>query len=409
MIRLAVLTLCLTLCLSSPYVQQTLTVIYQSGGTTTTTTTSTLIDEQRYSRQLFVYGRRAQQRLQEGHVIVVCGEEGAGGASLAAETIKNLALAGIGRISVYQPEGGRRSRLQGSARSLAAYAHELNPLVVAQDVPSLAALGDLIAAVGRGDDVSEEGGAVVLAADTSLAAMSALSNQCRLEGRGRVLFTGCRVESVCGLVVNDFGPRFEVTDVDGDGDAGKDIPIRAAVAGGSGGGGGILQATCIDEEAFTGLGIGDCAEVAVELESGSGGGAGAGIGGLGSLWGGGGTRISKVFTVSAVGSTRALTLQCPLEDGALVCGALKAGLLVTLRKTKRAAVVSHLPVEQQLIRLVRPLRSNLLPMPFHLSTSSPYLVSSLPRQARLHAGQCVPTRQAGPRHVPGAAGRLQGR
>lgn len=381
--QLAILALamCIMQCLSSPYVQQTMTVIYQSGATTTTTTTtSTLIDEQRYSRQLFVYGRRAQQRLQEGHVIVVCGEEGPGGASLAAETIKNLALAGIGRISVYQPEGMPRSRLQGSAPTLAAYAHELNPLVVAQDVPSLAALGDLIASIGRGDDGGDGGEAVVLAADTSLGTMSTLSNQCRLEGRGRVLFTGCRVESVCGLIINDFGPHFDVIDVDGDGDAGKDIPIRAAVAGGSGGGG-SLRVTCIEEEAFTGLGIGDCAEVAVELESGggTGAGAGAGMGGLSSLWGGGGggTRISKVFSVSAVGSTRALTLQCPLEDGALVCGALEAGLLVTLRKAKRAAVVSHRPVEQQLIRCVRwvlgPVLSRLSPLhspPRRLSTSS---------------------------------------
>ena len=92
------------------------------------------IDEQLYSRQLYVYGRHAQQRLLEGHAIV-CYKGGS--EQVAAEIVKNLALAGIGRLSVHCASGGGGGSLLESPRltahtDLAEYAHELNPLVVAQ-------------------------------------------------------------------------------------------------------------------------------------------------------------------------------------------------------------------------------------------------------------------------------------
>ncbi len=123
------------------------------------------VDEQLYSRQLFVYGRTAQQRLGKAHVLLydmtgISGTSGVSAHPLAAEVAKNLALAGVGSLTIVTHEsvpstatpltpqsaqGSRDSRddkdtcadmdmggtwrLQGSAADLAAYCAEINPAV----------------------------------------------------------------------------------------------------------------------------------------------------------------------------------------------------------------------------------------------------------------------------------------
>eukprot|EP00095_Tigriopus_kingsejongensis_P004446 maker-scaffold168_size293125-snap-gene-0.16 protein:Tk04446 transcript:maker-scaffold168_size293125-snap-gene-0.16-mRNA-1 annotation:"ubiquitin-like modifier activating enzyme 1 isoform x1" len=56
-----------------------------------------LVDENLYSRQLYVIGNEAQRRLQGSHVLV-CGLDG-----LGLEVCKNLALSGVGAITLYDP------------------------------------------------------------------------------------------------------------------------------------------------------------------------------------------------------------------------------------------------------------------------------------------------------------------
>lgn len=327
------------------YVQQTMTIIYQEARPG-----PSLIDEQLYSRQLYVYGRHAQQRLQEGHVIVYCGEEGSEPA-LAAECIKNLALAGVGRISVFQPGAAKKSALQGSAPSLAAYAHELNPLVVAQTVPSLAALHGLLAAEGQG--------AVLVAADTPLAAMCTLDARCREAG---CCFVGCRVQGVCGMLVDDFGEDFLVTDIEGEAEADREVPLRSAVEGGGAAVGDssgewTVTLTCIEEEVLSSLGLGDNAEVGLDLPALLPDAAqleelfDAPLAELLSPLAGLGARMSKIMPIVAVVNTRTVTLRADSsEDAHLVCLAVQRGLPVTLKKTKRAVRLSHRSVEAQLVR-----------------------------------------------------------
>lgn len=100
--------------------------------------TEETVDHSLYSRQLFVYGRSSQKRLQQAHVLII------GDNTLAAEVAKNLALAGVGRISFISSSqyaaGGTEAalklkerkqrlvdepRLQGSA-SLSEYTRLLN-------------------------------------------------------------------------------------------------------------------------------------------------------------------------------------------------------------------------------------------------------------------------------------------
>lgn len=87
------------------------------------------IDEQLYSRQIAVYGKSAQQQLVGAHVVIY-----GGSGSLAAEVLKNLAMAGVGRISIVKPDSGAHRvgpepYLKGSENDLVAYAQSLNSLV----------------------------------------------------------------------------------------------------------------------------------------------------------------------------------------------------------------------------------------------------------------------------------------
>ena len=89
------------------------------------------IDEQLYSRQIFVYGKSAQQLLSSSHVLVTGSNK-----PLAAEIVKNLALAGVGRLTISSnccasseiPSSEHELLLNG-AESLIQYANSLNPLI----------------------------------------------------------------------------------------------------------------------------------------------------------------------------------------------------------------------------------------------------------------------------------------
>jgi len=121
--------------------QSLLSPVFNAGGQSITSPssiiikTSSAIDEQLYSRQIAVYGKSAQQKLLGAH-IVVCGGSG----SVAAEVLKNVAMAGVGKISIVKPKEDRISsstriscstpHLKGSEDSLLAYAQSLNSLVM---------------------------------------------------------------------------------------------------------------------------------------------------------------------------------------------------------------------------------------------------------------------------------------
>ena len=107
-----------------------------------------------YDRQIRVWGAEAQGRLGGARVALW------GGGPLAAEVAKNLALAGVGRLSVLPPPagapgdaGGPRNFLAaaaapgpGTAAAMAATLREMNPLVDTRAVPGEAA--DVRAAFG---------------------------------------------------------------------------------------------------------------------------------------------------------------------------------------------------------------------------------------------------------------------
>lgn len=103
-----------------------------------TATTTTPIDTSFFSRQLIVYGKTAQLRLLESKALVVneC-------AALARETVKNLALTGVGEIYIVDQTSGAREddhcySIQGDSPSLQQYAEALNPHVKVSRLPTAA-------------------------------------------------------------------------------------------------------------------------------------------------------------------------------------------------------------------------------------------------------------------------------
>jgi hypothetical protein len=80
------------------------------------------LDNALYSRQLMVYGKSAQLKLFDSHIAII------GDSLLTNEVIKNLALSGIGKITIFQIESEQKVDLSilGEEENLKDYVHGLN-------------------------------------------------------------------------------------------------------------------------------------------------------------------------------------------------------------------------------------------------------------------------------------------
>ena len=200
------------------------------------------VDEQLYSRQLLVYGKSAQRRMQDAHVLVI------GDSPLTDEIVKNLALAGVGRISIHrEDEGDSRTsgtmsspeglmewdtdmknidtteeveadplkdkktqqtifksklRLLGEAKDLVSYAKGLNPYVKASYVD--------INIASSAENVYS----VIIIIDSPFE--STIDLQKAYPGIGKkAKVVSCGVQGVCGYIMNDFGDHV-IEDADGE-------------------------------------------------------------------------------------------------------------------------------------------------------------------------------------------------
>jgi len=241
-------------------------------------TTTIVVDEQLYSRQLLVLGKKGQQSIQKAHVLI----KGVG--PLTSEIVKNLAMAGIGKLSITENDSSINSNrtinfndnsnddddddddnehndnnnedndieeqsifsskswsIKGTARSLVDYATTLNPNVKAVAVPH--------------DIVIKEGEySLVICADTNLHDLEEVNSQCR---NTSTMMIGSNVNGVSGFIFNDLLPSFEVNDCDGE--ETKNIPLLKAQFI-SNDDKSTIRLSCIDEEQLK-LGLGDTVEI----------------------------------------------------------------------------------------------------------------------------------------------------
>ena len=175
------------------------------------------VDEALYSRQLYVLGREGQSKMASSTVLV-CGLTGTG-----AELAKNVILAGVKAVTLYDPTPVTHCNLGGNpyariadvgkprADCCAPRLAELNPYVtvsVMKNGSSGEAMGSL-----HSCDVDEwsarvRGYRCVAVCDAvSDEELKAIDDACRREN---VCLVACESRGVCTSLFCDFGPRRSV-------------------------------------------------------------------------------------------------------------------------------------------------------------------------------------------------------
>lgn len=275
------------------------------------------VDEQLYSRQLFVYGRSAQKRLSGSHVLLYGASENDD--SLLAEVAKNLALAGVGKMSIRMPQNGRvKAELIGESSDLVAYCAEINPFVQVRAVQD-----------GYQGALDLSAYSVVVVCDADMNKLTKLNAQSRKVG---IPLVAVKSMGLSGFIYNDFGDDFEVEDVAGE--PSKDVPLRSAMMQEDG----TLSLQCIEEESF-GLGIGDSCDITMS----SGGKSESGVDSL---------RVVSAEVVSVTSpSSIAVRLLGGSEQEALghrVAEQLSSNLPAMIKKAVESLTVSHVPIDEAL-------------------------------------------------------------
>ncbi|KAI5785600.1 hypothetical protein DFH27DRAFT_264961 [Peziza echinospora] len=169
------------------------------------------IDEGLYSRQLYVLGHEAMKRMSASNVLIV------GLKGLGVEIAKNVCLAGVKSVTLYdpnpveiadlsaqfflRPEDVGKSRAIVTAPRLA----ELNQYTPVQIHPSTAQLAS--------DLSSLNGYQVVVLTETSLDAQVIINDYCRKSG---IAFISADVRGLFGNIFCDFGENFTITDATGE-------------------------------------------------------------------------------------------------------------------------------------------------------------------------------------------------
>ena len=173
----------------------------------TDTNTVNQLDEDLYSRQLYVLGREAMQKMSQSNVLL-CGLGG-----LGVEIAKNVILSGVKAVTLFDSkevsmsdlgsqfylsqENLGQNRAEASRDKLA----ELNPNVKVDTLTSSLNKEVLLKY------------AVVVATETDEDSRLTLNQLCRETG---VKYVDADTNSVFGRVFVDFGEKFLVTDVDGE-------------------------------------------------------------------------------------------------------------------------------------------------------------------------------------------------
>jgi ubiquitin-activating enzyme E1 len=164
------------------------------------------IDESLYSRQLYVLGREAMLRMSQSNVLII------GLRGLGVEIAKNVILAGVKSVTLYDPEITQLSDLSsqfflteedvGKRRDEASCPRlkELNNYV-----PVSVLEGDLMSNITNYQ--------VVVCTNVPLKQQIEINNITHPKG---IKFISTRINGLFGMAFNDFGDVFEVVDQNGE-------------------------------------------------------------------------------------------------------------------------------------------------------------------------------------------------
>ncbi|CAO3645147.1 unnamed protein product [Cunninghamella echinulata] len=188
------------------------------------------IDEGLYSRQLYVLGHEAMKKMSVAHVLII------GLKGLGVEIAKNVILAGVKSVTLYDPQATQLSDLSaqfylrpediGKSR-----AEVSQPLLAElnQYVPVHVISGELT------EEVLKKYKAVVVT-ELPFSKQLEISDICHTHN---IHFISTEVRGLFGRIFNDFGKQFEIIDATGE------EPLRGMIAAISKDSEGVI--TCLDE------------------------------------------------------------------------------------------------------------------------------------------------------------------
>lgn len=174
------------------------------------------LDTAFYSRQLYVYGKSAQVKLTNAHIAII------GDGALAQEIVKNLALGGVGYITIVTDAGvagmdtdrSKQASILGEDSDLLHYAKALNPHV---HVDQLEYHNHTLPT----EDVLGRNISHVIVCGEDLHRLLEINRWTR---QHFLRLTAGQVQGVSGYIFNDFHFAFDIEDIEGE--SYKDIPLK---------------------------------------------------------------------------------------------------------------------------------------------------------------------------------------
>ncbi|EKM59140.1 uncharacterized protein PHACADRAFT_249384 [Phanerochaete carnosa HHB-10118-sp] len=171
----------------------------------------TAIDEGLYSRQLYVLGHEAMKRMAASNVLIV------GLRGLGVEIAKNLVLAGVKSVTVYDPEP---VEIQDLSSQYFLRKEDIGKPRAEIAVPRLAELNAYVPVRNlggeRGQEITVEmikGFQAVVLTNASLSKQLEINDWTHTNG---VLFIAAETRGLFGSAFNDFGPKFTCVDPTGE-------------------------------------------------------------------------------------------------------------------------------------------------------------------------------------------------
>ncbi|CEG71464.1 Putative Podospora anserina S mat genomic DNA chromosome 3, supercontig 2 (Fragment) [Rhizopus microsporus] len=188
------------------------------------------IDESLYSRQLYVLGHEAMKKMSTAHVLIV------GLKGLGVEIAKNVVLAGVKSVTLYDPEPAQISDL---STQFYLTEEDIGKPRAQVTQPKLAELNQYVPVHLLENELTEDvlkNYKVVVITDVPLSKQLQISDICHANN---IHFISTEVRGLFGRIFNDFGPMFEIMDATGE------EPLTGMIAGISKDEEGVI--TCLDE------------------------------------------------------------------------------------------------------------------------------------------------------------------
>ncbi|TFK55878.1 ubiquitin activating enzyme [Heliocybe sulcata] len=171
----------------------------------------TAIDEGLYSRQLYVLGHEAMKRMAASNILIV------GAQGLGVEIAKNVCLAGVKSVTIYDPEP---VKVQDLSTQFFLREEDIGKSRAAATVPRLAELNTYVPVRDLGGKPGQEitvdmiqGFQVVVLCGVPIAKQLEINDWTHQNG---VPFIAAETRGLFGSAFNDFGPKFTCVDPTGE-------------------------------------------------------------------------------------------------------------------------------------------------------------------------------------------------